>query len=385
MIYKVSEDVNTPSLADDGRPLMADAATLRIALFCHSIVSDWNHGNAHFLRGLIRSLQESGNQVVALEEEDNWSISNLVRHYGVEPLLEFQRRFSFIDHRNYLLDGRVHLYEWLSDLLSEVDVCLVHEWNPTDLIRAIGETAARLGVVSIFHDTHHRALTEPSRIREMGLDSYSAILAYGPTIADIYRGATNGPQVLVFHEGADTDLFRPLPRPKSRDVVFVGNWGDDDRNQATWQFFIDQSRSLPDLTFGLFGVRYPADVLEAIRSAGIQWGGWLPNYLAPEVYASSRLTIHIPRKEYVEALRGTPTIRVFEALACGIPLVSAGWRDDSGLFEEGVDYVAGTTLPTCGRRSDGWPPIGLPGTGSGPAGGRRCWPATPAATVPRSW
>ncbi|MHB1161207.1 MAG: CgeB family protein [Chloroflexota bacterium] len=319
---------------------MADGSSLRIALFCHSIVSDWNHGNAHFLRGLIRNLQDSGHRVLALEEEGNWSVSNLVKDHGPEPLLEFKRRFSFVDHRSYILNGRSHLYEWLTGLLGQVDVCLVHEWNPPHLVRAIGETAARLGVVSLFHDTHHRALTEPQRLREMGLDAYSAVLAYGPTIADIYRSATDGPEVLVFHEGADTDLFRPLDRAKGRDVVFVGNWGDEDRNLATWRFFIEQSRSMPDLTFALFGVRYPAEVLDALRNAGVQWGNWLPNYLAPEVYATSKVTVHIPRKEYLEALRGTPTIRVFEALACGIPLVSAGWRDDSGLFQEGADYLA---------------------------------------------
>ncbi|MGE5619115.1 MAG: glycosyltransferase [Sphingomonadaceae bacterium] len=319
---------------------MADGSPLRIALFCHSIVSDWNHGNAHFLRGLIRNLQASGHHVVALEEENNWSVCNLVKDHGTEPLLEFRRRFPFIDCRNYVLNGRTHLYDWLTELLREVDVCLVHEWNPTDLVRAIGKTAARLGVVSLFHDTHHRSLTEPHRIAEMGLDAYTAILAYGPTIAEIYRAATHGPEVLLFHEGADTDLFRPLDRPKSRDVVFVGNWGDEDRNHTTWQFFIEQSMAMPELTFALFGVRYPPEVLDALRVAGVEWGNWLPNYAAPEVYATSKITVHIPRKEYVEALRGTPTIRVFEALACGIPLISAGWRDDSGLFQEGADYLA---------------------------------------------
>lgn len=319
---------------------MADSSSLRIALFCHSIVSDWNHGNAHFLRGLIRNLQRMGHQVVALEEVDNWSVSNLVRDHGFQPIREFQRRFPFIEHQGYLLNGRAHLRDWLVDLLSQVDVCLVHEWNPDDLIKAIGETAARLGVVSLFHDTHHRSLTEPQRVHQLGLDSYSAVLAYGPTIAEIYRATTDGPEVLVFHEGADTDLFRPLPGPKSCDVVFVGNWGDGDRNQATREYFIEPCRALPDLSFALFGVRYPAEVVATLQEVGIAWRGWLPNYQAPEVYAASKVTVHIPRKEYVEALHGTPTIRVFEALACGIPLVSAGWRDSSGLFDNGSDYLA---------------------------------------------
>jgi spore maturation protein CgeB len=61
--------------------------------------------------------------------------------------------------------------------------------------------------------------------------------------------------------------------------------------------------------------------------------------MAPEAYATSRITLHIPRKEYLQSLRGTPTIRVFEALACGIPLISAGWRDGTGMFEDNADYL----------------------------------------------
>jgi len=51
------------------------------------------------------------------------------------------------------------------------------------------------------------------------------------------------------------------------------------------------------------------------------------------------MTVHIPRRPYVEALPGIPTIRVFEALACGVPLVSAPWHDQDGLFAPGEDYL----------------------------------------------
>ncbi|HEX2923425.1 MAG TPA: glycosyltransferase [Chloroflexota bacterium] len=318
--------------------MASSSRPLRIAVFCHSIVSDWNHGNAHFLRGLIRNLQQMGHTVVTLEEENNWSISNLVHDHGQTPLEEFNRRFPFINHRTYSLDGRQPT-GWLTELLQQVDVCLVHEWNPDPLVKEIGKIAAGLGKVSLFHDTHYRALTEPDRAARLGLETYSAILAFGPTIADIYRNTVTGPEVVVFHEGADTDLFHPLPMAKSCDVVFVGNWGDDDRSHTTRQFFIDQSRALPDLSFSLFGVRYPDEVLAELHDTGIDFGGWLPNYLAPEMYATSRITVHIPRKEYLELVKGTPTIRVFEALACGVPLISAGWRDDTGLFQTGKDFI----------------------------------------------
>jgi spore maturation protein CgeB len=67
--------------------------------------------------------------------------------------------------------------------------------------------------------------------------------------------------------------------------------------------------------------------------------GWLPNHLVPEALARARVTMHIPRRPYVEALVGIPTIRMFEALACGIPMVCAPWRDTEGLFPRNA-YVS---------------------------------------------
>ncbi|MCG6793353.1 glycosyltransferase, partial [Klebsiella pneumoniae] len=72
---------------------------------------------------------------------------------------------------------------------------------------------------------------------------------------------------------------------------------------------------------------------------GAHYRGWLPNARAPEVFSRHLATVHVPRRFYVEALPGIPTIRVFEALACGIPLVSAPWRDSEGLFTPGRDFL----------------------------------------------
>jgi spore maturation protein CgeB len=91
------------------------------------------------------------------------------------------------------------------------------------------------------------------------------------------------------------------------------------------------------------GVRYPEPALAELAEAGIDYRGWLPNHAAPSVFARHRLTVHVPRRPYVEALPGIPTIRVFEALACGIPLVSAPWRDVDGLFPPGAFLMAADT------------------------------------------
>ena len=72
---------------------------------------------------------------------------------------------------------------------------------------------------------------------------------------------------------------------------------------------------------------------------GAQYRGWLANALVPAIFAKSLATVHVPRRFYVEKLPGIPTIRVFEALACGIPLLSAPWSDAEGLFRPGEDYL----------------------------------------------
>src|SRR5438477_7058876 len=87
------------------------------------------------------------------------------------------------------------------------------------------------------------------------------------------------------------------------------------------------------------GVRYPAAGRAALADAGIEFAGYLPNFRVPEACAAAHMTVHIPRRPYAEALPGIPTIRVFEALACGIPLVSAPWQDQDDLFTPGEDYI----------------------------------------------
>jgi hypothetical protein len=90
------------------------------------------------------------------------------------------------------------------------------------------------------------------------------------------------------------------------------------------------------LPLDIHGVRYPPSALGALaESRRTPIRGWLPNARAPEVFARHLATVHVPRRFYVTMLPGIPTIRVFEALACGIPLVSAPWQDSEGLFRPG--------------------------------------------------
>ena len=89
---------------------------------------------------------------------------------------------------------------------------------------------------------------------------------------------------------------------------------------------------MPDRKTVVHGVRYPEDAIARLTAAGIEYRGYLPNLLSPKVYASSSVTLYVPRRQYANGMSGIPTIRVFEALACGVPLVCAPWSDRRNCF-----------------------------------------------------
>ena len=84
-------------------------------------------------------------------------------------------------------------------------------------------------------------------------------------------------------------------------------------------------------------------LVKLLEKANIEYRGWLPNYKVPEVFSRFRMTAHVPRRPYVEKLSGIPTIRPFEAMACGIPLLCSTWFDSENLFTAGKDYLLANT------------------------------------------
>jgi spore maturation protein CgeB len=305
---------------------------VRIVMFYHSLLSDWNHGNAHFLRGIVTELIFRGHQVRVYEPFDSWSRSHLDRE--PESLARFHEYYPNLHSTLYdpaSLD--------LELALDDVDLVIVHEWNDADFMRRIGKHRARHnGYKLLFHDTHHRSTSDATSIAKFDLKYFDGVLAFGRVIRDLYLDQGWSRNAWTWHEAADVRIFKPLAEPIDRDLVWIGNWGDGERTAELHEFLIEPVRAL-GLKATVYGVRYPDKARAALASAGIEYRGWLPNYLVPEVFANHRVTIHIPRRPYVRSLPGIPTIRVFEALACGIPLISAPWKDAERLFRAGKDFV----------------------------------------------
>ena len=156
------------------------------------------------------------------------------------------------------------------------------------------------------------------------LDGYDGVLAFGEALADVYRrgagasGSTSGTRPRTRASSA-----RPPSRTSAAGLVWIGNWGDDERSAELESSSLVRKRV--GLPLDIYGVRYPAEAWRCFRRYGAPIAAGFP------MRACRRSSRAICDRSCAapalrDALPGIPTIRVFEALACGIPLVSAPWR-----------------------------------------------------------
>ncbi len=307
---------------------------MKIVYFTHSLLSCWNHGNAHFLRGVLRELGGLGHEVLALEPADSWSLSNLLADHGDAGLSAFYTAYPSLQTQSYNADDDP------AGLIDGADLVIAHEWNDPALIAGLGMLKARGGRFTLlFHDTHHRAVSDPEAIRAFDLDGFDGVLAFGETLSEVYRSWGWGGRVWTWHEAADIRHFHPPEQEGHRGgIVWIGNWGDGERTAELTEFLFRPAQQL-SLPLDIYGVRYTPEALATLAEHGAHYHGWAPNAEAPSIFARHMATAHVPRRFYTQMLPGIPTIRMFEALACGIPLVSAPWSDSENLFRPGEDFL----------------------------------------------
>lgn len=303
-------------------------------MFYQSLISDWNHGNAHFLRGIAAELIKRDNEVIIYEPIDSWSMKNLLTDYGTQAIDEFYKYYPQLNSIRYDI---VDLD--LNEVLSDADMVIVHEWNSHELVKMIGRHKKRTGTYKLFfHDTHHRMITDKESMHDYELKYYDGVLAYGKILKDMYLKENRTKNSWTWHEAADTNIFYPRESKIEGDVVWIGNWGDNERSEEIYSYLIEPIKKLK-LKCDVYGVRYPDSAINALEKAGINYKGWLPNYKVPEVFSKYKITVHIPRRPYTNVLKGIPTIRPFEFLACGIPMISNYWDDSENLFTLNEDYL----------------------------------------------
>jgi spore maturation protein CgeB len=307
---------------------------VKIVYFTHSLASCWNHGNAHFLRGVLSELIARGHEVHVWEPKGAWSLENLLADHGEAGLAPYRAAYPELSSSTHAQRDA------LEQMIEGADLVVVHEWNEPQLVARLGR-ARRYGApyTLLFHDTHHRAVSEPEAMRDYDLSGYDGVLAFGEALSEVYCGWGWGGRVWTWHEAADLRRFHPPEQESEREgLVWIGNWGDGERTEELGRFLFRPARD-QRMPLDIYGVRYPDEAKSMLARYGARYHGWAANARVPEVFARHLATVHVPRRYYATILPGIPTIRVFEALACGIPLVSAPWEDAEGLFRPGRDYL----------------------------------------------
>jgi spore maturation protein CgeB len=309
---------------------------MRFVLFYHSLVSDWNHASAHALRGIATELLTQGHSVRILEPGDGWSLHNLLEQGGDGVVKAFHAtypglRSSFYDPTTIDLD----------DALGDADIVIAHEWNDPVFLRRLGEHRARSNSYKLlFHDAPHRSLTQPLQMRALALSRYDGVLASSDSLRRMYSEHGWVANVWTWRDAVDTRVFRPRPAEvvPSLDLIWIGNWGNGERASELDEFLVEPIRSL-GLRARFYGARYPKEALRTLRAAGIDYGGWIPDFAIPTALAAGRFTVNVPRRMRRDGLPHTPAIRVLEALACNVPVVTAPWEECEEYFTPEVDLL----------------------------------------------
>jgi spore maturation protein CgeB len=278
---------------------------MRVVFFCHSIISDWNHRDAAFLRGVVAELRARRHQVDIFEPAGGWSMVHMVRDHGVDPIKRLAAFHPDLDSTPFDLD-RLDLDE----VLDDAELVVVHEWNDRELIDRIGLHRCRGGRYQLmFFDSGNGALD---------LQGYDAILADRPELVYLYQRSGWSRAAFLWPYAADTRVFQPFAdATREHDVLWYG--------RAEVDPCLLEPISALRLKAHAFGPRYTGSEIAVLAEARIKYCGWIPAFDLPRQLSRHKLTMHLPRRPSEPFARETATIELVDAMATGTPVIAAPW------------------------------------------------------------
>lgn len=303
---------------------------MKLVIFGLTISTSWGNGHATVWRGLCRALGERGHQIVFFERD--------VPYYAA--------------HRDLTeLSGlRLHLYSSWTDVrsqaqqqLADADVAMVTSYCPDGIAASelVLSSAAR---VRAFYDMDTPVTLERLQggesvpyIGPRGLRDFDLVLSFtgGAALTEL-RTRLQARRVAPLYGGVDPDVHRPVP-PVDRyraDLSYLGTYAED-RQPILTKLFIEPARRLPPRRFLIGGSLYP------------QTFPWTQNMFyvrhvpPPEhsaFYCSSTITLNVTRRAMAE-MGYCPSGRLFEAAACGVPILSDLWEGLDYFFEPGSEIL----------------------------------------------
>lgn len=311
--------------------------SLSIVFIGLSVTSSWGNGHATTYRGLIRELDRAGHRVTFLERDVPWYAAN--RDMPRPPWCA------------------THLYQTLEDLkahaatVARADLVVVGSYVPdgVEVGRWVQETA---GGVAAFYD-----IDTPVTLAKLDRHDHEYIAPEIMPGYDLYLSFTGGPTLRRIEQdygvpmarplycSADPELYYPEPRTAPRwDLGYLGTYSDD-RQPTLDRLLVEPARRTPQARFVVAGPQYPGTI---DWPANVERIEHCPPAEHRAFYNAQRFTLNVTRADMIRA-GWSPSVRLFEAAACGTPIVSDWWEGLDSLFEPGREIIIGETPDDVGR------------------------------------
>ncbi len=301
---------------------------MRIVILGLTITSSWGNGHATTFRGLVRGLAQRGHSVLFLERDKPWYAEH--RDLPAPPYGDTQ-----------LYAGLEELQQRWSGAIQAADLVVVGSYVPDGI--AVGALVQRLAAgVTAFYDIDTpvtlAALADdacgyltPELLR--GFDLYLSFTG-GPTLQYL-EGTLGASMARALYCSADPDVHQPDPDAAlTWDLGYLGTYSPD--RQPTVEALLCGSALAWDAgRFVVAGPQYPGD---------IPWPGNVEriDHLPPDrhraFYAGQRFTLNVTRADMIR--RGySPSVRLFEAACCGVPIISDWWAGLDAFFHPNEEIL----------------------------------------------
>ena len=295
--------------------------SLDIVILGLSITSSWGNGHATTFRGLVRELSKRGHKISFLERDVPWYASN--RDLPNPPFC-----------KTILYNNLLELKEQYSDLIENADLVIVGSYVPEGV--EVGQHVLEVANgVTAFYDidtpvTLSKLEKEDFEYLHPDLISkYQMYLSFtgGPTLK-LLEQKFGSPMARPFYCSFDPELYYREDQPKKWILGYLGTYSDD-RQPPLQKLMIDAAASLESENFVVAGPQYPSTIQWPLNVERIE-------HLAPsqhrKFYNSQRFTMNITRADMIKA-GYSPSVRLFEAAACGTPIISDYWEGIESIFE----------------------------------------------------
>ena len=303
---------------------------MKIVVFGLVISSSWGNGHATLWRGLVNALTRRGHRIVFFERDVPYYAQNRDLH---------------------ALPGEgLRLYEAWDDIepaarraVADADVAMVTSYCPD------AGAAERLVIdaphaTRVFYDldtpvtlAHLEADRRPAYVGPRGFADYDLVLSYtGGRALDALRTELGARRVAPLYGHADPALHHPVASEArfASALSYLGTFAVD-RQAALEALFIEPARRRPDTTFLIGGAQYPA---EFPWTANILFARHVPPPDHPAFFCSGRMTLNVTRQA-MASMGYCPSGRLFEAAACGTPILSDAWDGLDTFFLPGEEIV----------------------------------------------